>query len=482
MKRHEKIKEKKKYILLGIISILLLIVILIIVHGIRIMAAKNQYSHTVLVSLKEAEKVYKKQNIIRNKENYKNVEINYIYPEQKNKDIEKTIISQMKDRAYSTIEGMDKNKEISSRKKMILNYRGNNITDRIISFTVDQKIYSLSGSEFKLFKEIKEPQNIMDGKTGNKFQLKDLFKKDVDPMPVIKQKTKEEFMKIKEFNLDNIIEVIKFKYPEKIEGSGMKLTEKGLRVPVNTGDFGIENIDISLDRLVSIVNPEFLNQDIRDKIFENNLERERGEKRIAITFDDGPNQKTTTRLLDFMKEEEVKGTFFILGHSIKNNEKIVKRIVDEGHELGNHSWDHPNLLKVSNDELYNQILKTSYEIYKASGKFPETVRPPYGAINYRAAKEIGMPIAMWSVDSEDWMNKENSDKTFKNAISYTNPGDIILFHDIYDSSVDAIIKYIQKLKNEGYKFVTLSELFNYELRPEKAYHNIKNIRDLKEEK
>ena len=92
-----------------------------------------------------------------------------------------------------------------------------------------------------------------------------------------------------------------------------------------------------------------------------------------------------------------------------------------------------------------------------------------------------MPIAMWSIDTEDWTNKGNEAKIYKNAVSSVKSGDVILFHDIYDSSVNAIEKTIKKLKSQGYQLVTVSELFNYNIYPEKAYHNIETIRDLEEE-
>ncbi len=498
MKRNEKMKEttkgkkkfklnsfnkNKKYALGAAIAVAGLVIIFGVTHGVKIMAAKNEYSHTVQVAEKEAEKLYGDREQLSMKEKYKDVEINYIYPEQNDKEVENMIVSQMKERAYATVDDMEKKKESGSDKKMVVQYSGSNVTDRIISFTVDQRIYTNQDYNFRLFRELKEPQNIIDGRTGNTFEMKDLFREGADPIPTINQRAKEEIMKTEQCTLDNVTEINSFTYPAELAGSGIQITEKGLKVPVTAESFGIESVDIPLGRLLSVIKPEFLDQDSKNKLNDNNIENleEAGVKRVALTFDDGPNPQTTGRLLDYMKENGVKGTFFVLGEKAGQNADVLKRMAEEGHELGNHSWGHANLLKSTEAEINEEVLKTSYSIYKASGHFPETMRPPYGAVDARVAEQIDMPISMWSVDSEDWMNKGNPDKTFENTIAYTKPGDVLLFHDVYESSVDATIMTIQKLKEEGYEFVTMSELFGYQLKPEKVYHNIKNVRDLKEE-
>jgi len=179
-------------------------------------------------------------------------------------------------------------------------------------------------------------------------------------------------------------------------------------------------------------------------------------KYIAFTFDDGPS-RYTNELLDGLKERDVKVTFFLLGCLCEKYPETVKRIVKEGHQIGNHGYDHQILSRLKQDEIESQIKKTNQIIKKITGVEPEIIRPAYGIYNHRMAKYIKMPIILWSIDTMDWRLR-NSKRIYRNNVNKIKDGDIILFHDKFKSSIKSALMLIDELMDEGYEFLTISDL------------------------
>ncbi|MBB1565201.1 polysaccharide deacetylase family protein [Candidatus Gracilibacteria bacterium] len=182
-----------------------------------------------------------------------------------------------------------------------------------------------------------------------------------------------------------------------------------------------------------------------------------GKKYVALTFDDGPSPKTTPGLLEILKKNNVKATFFVLGKNVSAHPEIIQKEIEEGHEVGSHSWDHPALTKLKDAGVKKQIQDTDDALKKAIGKEATLLRPPYGAHNKRTDNIIKKTILMWNVDSMDWKNR-NVEKNIETTMKQVKDGSIILYHDIHQPSVDTIDSLIKKLKAEGYNFVTVSEL------------------------
>jgi peptidoglycan-N-acetylglucosamine deacetylase len=182
---------------------------------------------------------------------------------------------------------------------------------------------------------------------------------------------------------------------------------------------------------------------------------------IAMTFDDGPSAENTPRLLEMLKQRNIKATFFLIGQNAAANPELVRRILAEGHEIGNHSWTHPQLSKLSDDRVTAEITKTQDAIKDASGFTPTLLRPPYGAITPRQrewiANQFGLNIILWSVDPLDWKRPGASVIT-QRILSQVRPGGIILSHDIHKQTVDAMPATLDGLIAKGYKFVTVSQL------------------------
>jgi peptidoglycan/xylan/chitin deacetylase (PgdA/CDA1 family) len=192
---------------------------------------------------------------------------------------------------------------------------------------------------------------------------------------------------------------------------------------------------------------------------------------IAMTFDDGPHKTNTPRLLDMLKERHIHATFFLVGENVVENEEIVKRIVAEGHELGNHSWSHPQLSLMNDASVRDQLQKTQDAIKNACGVTPKIMRPPYGAFTARqrnwAHGEWGFTVILWDVDPQDWKFR-NAEHVKKEILKAVVPGSIVLSHDIHKTTVDAMPEVLDTLAARGFKFVTVSELISMDRPKAKA--------------
>lgn len=187
---------------------------------------------------------------------------------------------------------------------------------------------------------------------------------------------------------------------------------------------------------------------------------------IAITFDDGPDPKGTPRLLDMLKERGIKATFFLVGKNAAAFPDIVKRMRDEGHEIGNHTWDHQQLTRLRETKVMSELQTTHDAIVKACDVAPTLYRPPYGATRLSQQKTIydqfQYTCILWDVDPNDWRTPRSSKKTHDRVLAQTKAGSIILCHDIHHETVEAMPSTLDDLKARGFQFVTVSQLINLE--------------------
>lgn len=180
------------------------------------------------------------------------------------------------------------------------------------------------------------------------------------------------------------------------------------------------------------------------------------DKVIALTFDDGPS-KYTDKLIEYLYQNDCKATFFILGNKVKNYQDILNKSISYGNEIGNHSYNHKWLIKLKKDEIIDQINKTQNLIYEYTGYIPTLLRPTYGSINSTLSNSTNLNIVLWNVDTLDWKYK-SIDKIVAKATKNLKSGNIILMHDIYKRTYDAVKKIVPLLKENGYNCVTISEL------------------------
>jgi peptidoglycan/xylan/chitin deacetylase (PgdA/CDA1 family) len=182
-----------------------------------------------------------------------------------------------------------------------------------------------------------------------------------------------------------------------------------------------------------------------------------GKPVVALTFDDGPHAKYTPQLLDGLKARGVHATFFLMGENIAGKEDLVRRMAQEGHLIGNHSYRHIRLTTAGEEAVCQSIEKTQQIIAGITGRAPAYLRPPYGDWNEQLECRLEITPVFWTVDSLDWKLR-NTKAIVRRVKSSVQNGDIILFHDIFPTSVEAALELVDLLTEEGYAFVTVDEL------------------------
>ncbi len=180
-------------------------------------------------------------------------------------------------------------------------------------------------------------------------------------------------------------------------------------------------------------------------------------RKIAITFDDGPHPYYTEQLLDGLKDRGVKATFFVTGMHAEQYPDVIRRMNDEGHLIGNHTYSHMQLSNSNRDVFKEELIRTNEAIEQLTGQEVQYVRPPYGTWDKKFEKELNMFPVLWTVDPLDWCS-DNVAVIVQKVTSKVKENSIILMHDEYKSTVTAALQVIDKLMEEGYEFVTVDEL------------------------
>ncbi|MCW1930869.1 polysaccharide deacetylase family protein [Pararhodobacter zhoushanensis] len=183
--------------------------------------------------------------------------------------------------------------------------------------------------------------------------------------------------------------------------------------------------------------------------------------RVALTFDDGPHPQNTPHLLDILARYRVKATFYVIGQNARRYPEIVRRIVAEGHELGNHTWTHPVLSRQSDSTILTEIDRTQQMIWDTVGAVPVTMRPPYGSFTHRQMQMLfdqrNLSSVVWSVDPEDW-RRPGVSVVAQRMIQGARPGAVILAHDIHGPTIRAVPAALDGILARGLQPVTMSEL------------------------
>lgn len=214
-------------------------------------------------------------------------------------------------------------------------------------------------------------------------------------------------------------------------------------------------IDVPLDSLKMLVDIDINEgKDTYLSIKKKNVSID--DKVVALTFDDGPS-KYTDQILDILKKYNACGTFFLIGNKVEFYSDTLRRMLEEGSEIGNHSYDHKLLTRLSKESFQEEINKTQMAIKKVTGFTPTLFRPTYGGYNNTLKSYTDLKFVLWDVDSRDWQVK-SKEKILKNVLPNVKSGSIVLMHDNHEYSVNALEDMIESLKKQGYKFVTVTEL------------------------
>ncbi|MBS6397189.1 MAG: polysaccharide deacetylase family protein [Clostridiales bacterium] len=190
---------------------------------------------------------------------------------------------------------------------------------------------------------------------------------------------------------------------------------------------------------------------------ERTKEQEAEIKKIALTFDDGPHPVYTPQMLELLEEKQIPATFFLLGQNVEEHKELVKEIADGGHLIGNHTYHHVQITTLPAEQAYAEISETSELIENLTGKGTEYVRPPFGTWNEGLEAELDLIPVMWTIDTLDWTTA-NVDWIVEQVVEDAGENDIILMHDSYKSTVQAVERIVDLLEADGFEFVTVDEV------------------------
>lgn len=184
-----------------------------------------------------------------------------------------------------------------------------------------------------------------------------------------------------------------------------------------------------------------------------------GEKLIALTFDDGPGAASTLRLLEGLRQRGVRATFFLIGRQVEQHGDVVLRMAADGHQVGIHTHDHVCVRGLDRETFFRQTERAKRSIFRVLGERELWLRPPYGLMDANTARWSDEPLILWSIDPEDWRD-DDAGRICRHITDNARSGDIILLHDVYESSVDAALAAVDELQARGFRFVTVAELLH----------------------
>lgn len=180
-------------------------------------------------------------------------------------------------------------------------------------------------------------------------------------------------------------------------------------------------------------------------------------KLVALTFDDGPRRSTTRRLLDGLELREANATFFLVGERIEGCEDLIEEMAEAGHQVGVHTFNHVLVTELSREDFDLQVGKTRALLTDFLGEGEFWLRPPYGIVDDSVERWADGPLVLWSVDPEDWKDHD-VERIVASVVERVEDGDVILMHDIYQSSAEAAIRIVDALEEKGFCFVTVEQL------------------------
>lgn len=294
--------------------------------------------------------------------------------------------------------------------------------------------------------------------TGNIVHPRELLNDDVGHLDVLAKAVRAELLRyynssLNEGNLANATS------PRWEKFSRFAIIDNSIVFYFNQGEVAVKDVGSPTVTLpISYLNP------ILASVFQSEEKSEvtivtpkENKKKVALTFDDGPHPKVTMQILNTLEKYDAKATFFMLGKQVEKHTDIAKEVVSRGHEIGNHTYNHPELTKQSTSQVQWQVDHTDQIIFDVIGEYPTVFRPPYGAKNQHVDSLIDVPVIMWTIDTYDWKHRDPN-KLLPAVKANLHDGAIILMHDIHQSTADGLESVLIYLQQEGYEFVTVSEL------------------------
>lgn len=396
------------------------------------------------------------------------ISLPYTDNEQINQSISEWIDKQKEAFTSAVTESTDMLVKNDFRAHLNIQVETKEVADKL--YTLEFTAYQITGGANGI---TKMKPFILDLNDNKELQLDDVFQIDEQTAETIQALIIEELQSNQEINLYLFDDMIKesLATPDKWEWSvdQDKVTFYFDHHEIAAGAAGPIKAEIPMEIIKPYLNEEFA------KLIDVEIPKEEEEpedhsedwakldqdgKYVALTFDDGPHPEVTPRILDTLKEHDVKATFFMLGSQVEYYPSLANEVKEAGHEIANHTMNHHDLSVLGVDQIKNEIQQSSEMIKKSTGWTSTLLRPPYGASNNDVEKmstDLGHALVMWSVDSLDWKSRDAT-AVNKEVMSHVTSESIVLLHDIHSSTADALPQLLTSLEEQGYQMVTVSQL------------------------
>jgi len=453
------------FLLIGLIVTLISIILVIILSKDdfkfqKISASKDTASETTS-KLSTENSAFPGIRIVSDVSKEKRTPFALHYPQTENKVFNDAVLQYITNAKEDYLLAMGKNKNKEASGELTINLETFPYHEHYYSFVLTKMLYlggtkhDVSTTTFFFNEETGEQisiQTLLQNDNNNLATLAAYVRKDLQQNVQLKdQLNKEELLKVTEPKWENfnrfaiIDDSIHFYFDEN---------------EVASGSAGAPIVKLSLSLINPLLASEFQIAMEPMKPIKPATPGDSNVKRIALTFDDGPHPKVTEQILNTLDKYHAKATFFMLGSRVKNYPDIARDVLARGHEIGNHTWNHPVLTKMPMEQVLKEYTSTANEIELALNQGATVFRPPYGATNDNINAQIPVPVVLWSIDTLDWKHR-NSQLVLTYIKNNLHNNAIVLMHDIHQSTADGLDAVLAYLQSEGYEFVTVSEILPY---------------------
>ncbi|MBG9456980.1 1,4-beta-xylanase [Lysinibacillus sphaericus] len=454
------------FLLIGLIISLTTIILVIILSKDdfkfqKISASKETETETdsITSNLSTESSAFPGIRIVTDVSNDKRTPFAIHYPETDNKAFNDAVLKYITDSKENYLSSMKKNKDKEAMGELNISLETFPYQKHYYSFVLTKTLYTGGANP-----DISTKTFFINHETGKLISIETLLNNDENNLSALATYVRKDLQqnpKLKEELFKD--DVIKSTEPKWSNFHRFAIVDNSLQFyfdeyEITSGAAGPQTVKLPLSLINPLLASEF--QIAMQKPTKPVNVGDPNQKRIALTFDDGPHPKVTEQILNTLDKYNAKATFFMLGSRVQYYPDIARDVLARGHEIGNHSWDHPVLTKLSLEQAVNQYTSTFAEIEKAINHKPTVFRPPYGATNDTINAQIPIPVVLWSIDTLDWKHR-NAQQLLPNVKNNVHNNAIVLMHDIHQSTADGLDAVLAYLQGQGYEFVTVSEILPY---------------------
>ncbi|KOY84085.1 polysaccharide deacetylase family protein [Lysinibacillus macroides] len=454
------------FLLLGLIVTLTTIILVIILSKDefkfqKISASKETDTESVNSNLSTESSAFPGIRIVTDVSNDQRTPFAIHYPQTDNEAFNDAVLQYISDSKENYLASMKKNKDKEAMGELNISFETFPYREHYYSFVLTKMLY-LGGANH----EVSIKTFFINNETGEQISIQILLQNDENNLSTLAASVRKDLQKnlqIKDALLNE--ELLKATEPKWSNFERFAIVDDSLQFyfdeyEIASGAAGAPVVKLSLSLINPLLASDF--QIAMENVQPTNPTPtgDPTKKRIALTFDDGPHPKVTEQILNILDKYHAKATFFMLGSRVQYYPDIANDVLARGHEVGNHTWNHPVLTKLTHEQVMKEFNATAAEIEKAINQGATVFRPPYGATNDAINAEIPIPVVLWTIDTLDWKHR-NAQQLLPHIKNNLHNNAIVLMHDIHQSTADGLDAVLAYLQEQGYEFVTVSEILPY---------------------